>query len=56
MDRRYLRLLNKQPQVKVVSHAQRDNSLNVRFVMLAAAFAGFFYFFGGNLWHALSGG
>lgn len=52
-----MRRLKDQPQVKVVASAYDAKNLdNIRFMLLAAVFAGFFYFFGENLWLALSGG
>lgn len=55
MSKLYRRLIENQPQVKVA--ARVDHTLvNIRRALLAALFAGFFYFFGSNLWHALAGG
>lgn len=55
--KRYRHLIENQPKIKVATQAYRtSDSNNAWFVVLAAAVASFFYFFGENLWHALSGG
>jgi len=49
-------LIKNQAKVKVIAQAQ-DNTLDkIKVMMLAAASAGVFYFFGYNVWHALLGG
>ncbi|HEX9923754.1 MAG TPA: hypothetical protein VGD99_13940 [Anaerolineae bacterium] len=55
MNQEIMRRIKNQPQVKVVASAYNAENNN-RLVLLAAVFAGFFYFFGANLWLALSGG
>lgn len=55
MNQEIMRRIKNQPQVKVAAPAYNAENNN-RFVLLAAVFAGFFYFFGANLWLALSGG
>ncbi len=57
MKRDHLYLIKNQPKVKVATPAYRaDNLKNVWFMTLATAFAGFFHFFGRDLWYALTGG
>lgn len=56
MSNRYLYLAKYQPKVKVAAYAA-DNTINkIRLALLAVAFTGMFYFFGGVAWRALSGG
>ncbi len=57
MMKRYHHLGKKQSEITVATYAHQAKDQNtVWFVTLAAAFAGFFYFFGENLWHVLAGG
>lgn len=50
------KLLKNQPQVTVVAHTQTNPAESFRFAAFFAAFAGIFFFFSSNLWHALTGG
>jgi hypothetical protein len=55
MNQEIMRRIKNQPQVKVAALAYNAEN-NIRFVLFAAVFAGFFYFFGANLWLASGGG
>ena len=56
MQNKYRRLIESQPKVKVVARTKDNRADQIKFSLLAAIFAGFFYFFGTNLWYALVGG
>lgn len=61
MSNRIRRLIENQTKVQVVAQAHNSNTDKVRFVTLATAFAGVFYFFayyfwGNDLWRVLAGG
>ncbi len=56
MPKHYYELIKNQAKVKVVAQAQEDTLNKIKMMMLAAASAGVFYFFGYNVWHALLGG
>lgn len=56
MHKRSRYLVEKQAQVKVVARTENNTVNTLKFSLLAAFFAGIFYFFGNNLLYALSGG
>ncbi|MFN8457045.1 MAG: hypothetical protein U0401_20670 [Anaerolineae bacterium] len=60
MSKRIRRLIENQTEVKVVAQAYDNNMDKVRFITLATAFAGVFYFFGyyfgSDWWRVLTGG
>ena len=57
MHKRSRYLVEKQAQVKVVARTENNTVNTLKFSLLAAFFAGIFYFFGNNnLWYALTGG
>ena len=60
MSKRLRRLIENQPQIIVAQHTHDNTMDKVWYATLAALFAGVFYFFGyyfgGTLWHALTGG
>ena len=60
MSKRIRRLIENQAEVKVVAQAHNINTDRVRFITLAAAFAGVFYFFdyyfGSYCWRLVAGG
>lgn len=59
MPKRYRRLIEDQPKIKVVAQAYDASKDAAWFVALAAAVAGVFYFFsyyfGSDLWRVLAG-
>jgi len=61
MSKRYRHLIENQSKVKVMAQAHDAASDKAWFAMLAAVFAGIFYFFGyyffgSNWWRVLAGG
>ena len=57
MSRRLRRIIETESKVKVATPAYRSARVNgAVFFVFAFAFASAFYFFGGILWRALTGG
>jgi len=56
MQKRNRHIIENQSKVKVIAQADDHTADKVRFTVLAVFFAGIFYFFGNNLWLALTGG
>jgi hypothetical protein len=56
MSKRLDQWLKNQPKVEVMAKAEDDAASNAWLVVFAFAFTGFFFFFSGALWRALTGG